>query len=176
MFTADVVVLFSLWLFPLAYQIYLWCLQVANKGQLPSVSALKCAYFSPVSLVSERVSSFWPRVLSSHHGENRAFEAILLLWNDEDSLWCLTSGFWVGLFLCSRSELLWTKVSTGLQVIPPVSVLSIAHTMRNCNGAEKGLCKTQPLSLLPAMAETQHIIISKSITPVARLLNFLERI
>ena len=45
-------------LLPLAYQIYLWCLQVANKGQLPSVSALKCAYFSPVSLVSERVSSF----------------------------------------------------------------------------------------------------------------------
>ena len=125
-------------LFPLAYQIYLWCLQVANKGQLPSVSALKCAYFSPVSLVSERVSSFWPRVLSSHHGENRAFEAILLLWNDEDSLWCLTSGFWVGLFLCSRSELLWTKVSTGLQVIPPVSVLSIAHMIRNCNDAEKG--------------------------------------
>ena len=100
---------------------------MANKWRLPSVSPLKCAYFSPVSLVSERVSSFWPRVLSSHHGENRAFEAILLLWNDEDSLWCLTSGFWVGLFLCSRSELLWTKVSTGLQVIPPVSVLSIPY-------------------------------------------------
>ena len=45
-------------LFPLAYQIYLWCLQVANKGRLPLILALKCAYFSPVSQVSERVSSF----------------------------------------------------------------------------------------------------------------------
>ena len=120
-------------LFPLASQIYIWYLKVANMSGLQLILALKCAVFSPVSPVSERMSSFWPRVLSSHHGENRAFEAILLLWNDEDSLWCLTSGFWVGLFLCSRSELLWTKVSTGLQVIPPVSVLSITQTQKLCN-------------------------------------------
>ena len=31
------------------------------------------------------------------------------------------------MFLISRGELLWTKVSTGLQVIPPVSVLSIPY-------------------------------------------------
>ena len=44
-------------LFPLASQIYIWCLQVANKGHYPSFLAPKCAYFSPVSLVSVRVSS-----------------------------------------------------------------------------------------------------------------------
>ena len=124
-------------LFPLAYQIYLWCLQVANKGRLPLVFALKCGYFSLVSLVSERVSSFWPRVLSSHDGENRAFGALLLLWSNEDSLWSLTSGFWVGLFLISRGKLLWTKVSTGLQVIPPVSVLSISQNKVHFNGVKK---------------------------------------
>ena len=128
-------------LFPLAYQIYLWCLQVANKGHFPAVLAINCAWFSPVSLVSVLVSSFWPHDLSSHDGENKAFGALLLLRSNEDSLWCLTDGFWVGLFLISQGELLWTKVSTGLQVIPPVSVLSIAHTIKNCNDAEKGLCK-----------------------------------
>ena len=128
-------------LFPLAYQIYLWCLQVANKGHFPAVLAINCAWFSPVSLVSVLVSSFWPHDLSSHDGENKAFGALLLLRSNEDSLWCLTDGFWVGLFLISQGELLWTKVSTGLQVIPPVSVLSIAHMIRNCNDAEKGLCK-----------------------------------
>ena len=30
-------------LFPLAYQIYLWCLQVANKGHFPAVLAINCA-------------------------------------------------------------------------------------------------------------------------------------
>ena len=164
-------------LFPLAYQIYLWCLQVANKGHFPAVLAINCAWFSPVSLVSVLVSSFWPHDLSSHDGENKAFGALLLLRSNEDSLWCLTDGFWVGLFLISQGELLWTKVSTGLQVIPPVSVLSIAHMIRDCNDAEKGLCKnTAPFSLLPAMAETQYIIISRSITPVARLFDLLERI
>ena len=32
-----------------------------------------------------------------------------------------------GLFLISRSEKLWTKASTGLQVIPHVSVLIVAY-------------------------------------------------
>ena len=45
-------------LFPLASQIHLWYLKVVNKRQFPSVLALKCDYFSPVSQVSERVSSF----------------------------------------------------------------------------------------------------------------------
>ena len=35
---------------------------------------LKCAVFSPVSPVSERMSSFWPHDLSSHDGENKVFE------------------------------------------------------------------------------------------------------
>jgi len=40
-----------------------------------------------------------------------------------------------GTILISQSELLWTKVSTGLQVIPPVSVLSITQTQKLCNDA-----------------------------------------
>ena len=129
-------------LLPLAYQIYLWCLQVANKGHFPAVLAINCAWFSPVSLVSVLVSSFWPHDLSSHDGENKAFGALLLLRSNEDSLWCLTDGFWVGLFLISQGELLWTKVSTGLQVIPPGSVLTIPYpediinhvNMKACHG------------------------------------------
>ena len=80
-------------LFPLASLIHLWYLKVANKRRFPSVLAIKCAFFSLVSQVSERVSSFRPRVLSSHYGENRAFGSLLLLRSNEDSLWSLTSGF-----------------------------------------------------------------------------------
>ena len=80
-------------LFPLASQTYLWCLKMANRSGLQLILALKCAVFSPVSPVSERMSSFWPHDLSSHDGENKVFEAVLLLRNDEDSLWCLTNGF-----------------------------------------------------------------------------------
>ena len=65
--------LLSLDLFPLASQIHLWCLKVANRSSLLLISALKCAVFSPVSLVSECMSSFWPHDLSSHDGENKAF-------------------------------------------------------------------------------------------------------
>ena len=127
-------------LFPLASQIYIWCLQVAKKGHYPSFLAPKCAYFSPVSLVSVRVSSFWPRVLSSPNGENIAFKAVLPPRSNEDSLWCLTGGFWVGLFLISQSELFWTKVSTGFQVIPPVSVLTTPYPEDIINHANVNAC------------------------------------
>ena len=73
-------------LFPLASQIYIWYLKVANMSGLLLISALKCAVFSPVSLVSECMSSFGPHDLSSHDGENRAFGGVLLHQNDEDSL------------------------------------------------------------------------------------------